>query len=279
MNFDGLKDSVIKMLSGESVRVNTTKFLNDIHAISSRDDVLTVLIHLGYLAFDEDTSRCFIPNKEVADELTNAVESTNWTRLAKAISDSYDLLDATLNCNEMAVAQGIEQVHDENVSILSYNDENSLACVLSMAYISAQDDYIIHREYATGKGYADLVFIPRKNVDVPAILMELKCGHSAEKAIAQIKNQSYYSKLAEYSGNIILVGINYDKKTKSHTCKIEKNNGIKRMKNVKVPSSAHEDTFIGLRRYLQEPAKVSSQKRQNFTAINVIVYETNSNRI
>ena len=222
MNFDGLKDSVIKMLSGESVRVNTTKFLNDIHAISSRDDVLTVLIHLGYLAFDEDTSRCFIPNKEVADELTNAVESTNWTRLAKAISDSYDLLDATLNCNEMAVAQGIEQVHDENVSILSYNDENSLACVLSMAYISAQDDYIIHREYATGKGYADLVFIPRKSVDVPAILMELKCGYSAEKAIAQIKNQSYYSKLAEYSGNIILVGINYDKKTKSHTCRIEK---------------------------------------------------------
>ena len=120
------------------------------------------------------------------------------------------------------MAQGIEQVHDENVSILSYNDENSLACVLSMAYISAQDDYIIHREYATGKGYADLVFIPRKNVDVPAILMELKCGHSAEKAIEQIKNQSYYSKLAEYSGNIILVGINYDKKTKSHTCRIEK---------------------------------------------------------
>lgn len=222
MNFDGLKDSIIRMMAGEHVRVNTTKFLNDIHSISCKDDVLTVLIHLGYLAFDEDTNRCFIPNREVAEELTNAVESSEWTRLAKTLADSYDLLDATLQCNEHAVAKGVEQAHDEHVSILSYNDENSLACVLSMAYISAKDDFVIHREFATGKGYADLVFIPRNNVNKPAIIIELKFGTTAEDAVSQIKSRGYTTKLLEYSKEIILVGINYDKKSKKHTCRIER---------------------------------------------------------
>ena len=222
MNFEGLKDDIIRMLAGERVYVNTTKFINDMNVIRSKHDVLTVLIHLGYLAYDVDTKRCYVPNKEVSDELLNAVEDTSWSRLADSITASQDLLDATIAGNVQAVAHAIDLAHDENTSILAYNDENSLACVLSIAYIWAKNEYIIHREYATGKGYADLVMIPRRNVDKPALVVELKFNHTADTAIDQIKRKEYPSKVAEYTGYILLVGISYDKEKKQHECKIEK---------------------------------------------------------
>ena len=222
MNFDGLKDDIIRMFSGEHVYVNTTKFQNDMSIVRSKNDVLTVLIHLGYLAYDEDLGECYIPNKEVADELLNAVEDTSWTRLADTITASRNLLAATISGNEQAVAKAIDLAHDENTSILAYNDENSLACVLSIAYIWAKNEYIIHREYATGKGYADLVMIPRRNVSKPALVIELKFNHSADTAICQIKQKNYPSKIADYTGDILLVGISYDKETKQHAFKIEK---------------------------------------------------------
>ena len=227
MNFDGLKDDIIRMLSGESIPVITTKFQNDMNVINSRNDVLTVLIHLGYLAYNRDTNRCYIPNKEVADEMNNAVQSTEWSQLAKTLENSQRLLDATIACNENAVAQAIDIAHDENTSILSYNDENSLACVITIAYIWARNEYVIHREYATGKGYADLVMIPRRNVSKPALVIELKFNNTADTAIDQIKRKQYPAKIAEYTGDILLVGINYDKEAKKHTCKIERiRNGV-----------------------------------------------------
>ena len=222
MNFDGLKDDIIRMLAGERVYVNTSKFTNDMNNVRSKHDVLTVLIHLGYLAYDDDTKRCYVPNKEVSDELLNAVEDTSWSRLIDAITASQDLLNDTIACNEQAVSRAIDLAHDENTSILAYNDENSLACVLSIAYIWAKNEYIIHREYATGKGYADLVMIPRRNVNKPALVVELKFNHTANTAIDQIKRKEYPAKIAEYTGDILLVGICYDKETKLHECKIEK---------------------------------------------------------
>ena len=222
MNFDGLKDDIIRMLSGESIPVITTKFQNDLNVINSRNDVLTVLIHLGYLAYNRDTNRCYIPNKEVADEMNNAVQSTEWSQLAKTLENSQHLLDATIAGNENAVAQAINLAHDENTSILAYNDENSLACVLTVAYIWARNEYVIHREYATGKGYADLVMIPRRNVGKPALVIELKFNNTADTAIDQIKRKQYPAKIAEYTGDILLVGINYDRDSKLHTCKIER---------------------------------------------------------
>ena len=222
MNFDGLKDDIIRMLAGEHVYVDTTEFLNDMHIVRSKNDVLTALIHLGYLAYDFESQECYIPNKEVADEMNNAIKATSWDAIAKTITDSKNLINSTISCNEQAVERAIDLAHDENTSILSYNDENSLACVLSLAYIWARNEYVIHREYATGKGYADLVMIPRRNVNKPALVIELKYNHSANTAIEQIKRKDFPSKIAEYTGDIVLVGINYDKDTKQHSCKIEK---------------------------------------------------------
>ena len=221
MNFEGLKDDIIRMLAGEHVQVNTLKFQNDMHIVRSKNDALTVMIHLGYLSYNHDAKVCYIPNKEVGEEFLNAVEDTSWTRLVEAITASQNLLAATISGNVQAVAQAIDIVHDENTSILAYNDENSLACVLSIAYIWAKNEYVIHREYATGKGYADLVMIPRRNVSKPAIVIELKYNHSADTAISQIQLKNYPAKLADYTGDVLLVGINYDKESKQHTCKIE----------------------------------------------------------
>ena len=224
MNYEGLKDDVVSLISGDRVKVNTAKFQNDMSVIRSKDDVLTVLIHLGYLSYDWQKKECYVPNFEVSNELSNAIEDTDWTNVAKALKASEQLLHDTLAGNCEAVARGIEAVHDENTSILSYNNENSLACVISLAYYYAKNDYIVHREYASGKGFADLVLIPRKNVESPAIVVELKCDKDADAAISQIKRKQYPDKVAPYCNNILLVGINYDRKNKTHTCLIEKQN-------------------------------------------------------
>ncbi len=221
MNYEGLKDDIIRMLAGDHSSVDPTGFQNDMSVIHSLDDVLTVLIHLGYLSYDWKESECYIPNREVAGEMVNAVKANNWQPVVEAIQQSKQLLQATLDRDEEAVAHLIDAAHDENTSILSYNNENSLACVLSLAYYSARNDYVIHRELPTGKGFADLVFIPRKNVDSPAIVVELKYNRDADSAIAQIHRRQYPDKVAQYAGNLLLVGINYDREHKTHDCRIE----------------------------------------------------------
>ena len=154
--------------------------------------------------------------------MENAVRAAKWPYVTQALEKSRKLLSDTLAGNCEAVAAGIDAAHDENTSILSYNDENSLACVLSIAYYYARNNYIFHREYVSGKGVADLVLIPRKNVDSPAIVVELKCGSPVETAISQIEQKNYPAKVAEYADNLLLVGISYDKKSKQHSCVIKK---------------------------------------------------------
>ena len=222
MNYEGLKDDIISMLAGGHCAVDPTGFQNDMSVIRFKDDVLTVLIHLGYLSYEWKENECYIPNHEVAGEMVNAVKNSNWSNVAQAIEKSKQLLRFTLDGNEEAVAMGIDAAHDENTSILSYNDENSLACVLSIAYYYANNGYIIHRELATGKGFADLVLIPRKNVDSPAIVVELKYNKDADTAINQILRREYPAKVAQYVDNLLLVGINYNRETKQHSCHIER---------------------------------------------------------
>ena len=224
-NFDGLKDKITKMIAGERVGVNTAKFQNDMTSLNSADDVLTLLVHLGYLTFEATNEtgygEVWIPNSEVRQEFINSVEDGGWENLMKAIKDSDKLLEATLNSDTETVAALVERSHSENTSILQYNDENSLACVISLAYYTAQNKYIMHRELPTGKGFADIAFIPRKHIDLPAIIVELKHNKTSGAAIEQIKQKKYTEKIAQYTGEILLVGINYDD-DKGHTCEIER---------------------------------------------------------
>lgn len=224
MNYAGLKDDIMTMLAGGRVSVNTNSFQNDLSKVASKDDALTALIHLGYLGYDAERKNAYIPNYEVATAFEAALQIGEWKDIAKTISRCDELLMATIDGNAEKVAEIIEQAHDTYTSILKYNDENSLSCVLTMAYFTAPAYYNIVREMPAGKGFADFVFIPRANAGWrPAMVVELKYNKSADTAIKQIKEKRYQGALAEYSDKILLVGISYDSESsdKKHTCVIE----------------------------------------------------------
>lgn len=223
MNYDGLKDDVMKMLAGEMVRVNTNTFRNDFLTIRSKDEALTALIHLGYLGYDREQKKAYIPNYEISLAYQAALESGEWKEIAEIISKCDELLEVTIEGNEKRVAELLELAHETYTSVLKYNDENALSCVITMAYFTAPAFYTIIRECPAGKGYADLLFLPRKNAGVrPAMVVELKCDESTDTAIQQIKEKRYAGALKDYKNEVLLVGISYNKETKKHDCRIEK---------------------------------------------------------
>ena len=225
MNYDGLKNAIIEILSGASIKVNTAAFKNDTVNIQSKDDVLTYLIHLGYLGYNQNRRTAFVPNEEIRRELTMAVESRKWNEMIIFQQESEHLLEATLDMDEEAVEEGIEKIHTEYVSNIQYNNENSLSSVLAIAYLSSMEYYFKPvRELPTGRGFADFVFIPKPEYvsSYPALVVELKWNKNAETALQQIKEKKYPDTVRQYTGKILLVGISYDKKTKVHICIIEK---------------------------------------------------------
>ena len=217
LDFDGLREAVVGMLGGARCRVDATTSQNDMTTFKTKDDVLTLLIHLGYLAYDEDTEEAFIPNQEIAQEYMRAIKVGGWGGLTEALNCSEELLRST-----WALAAGMSAIHDEAASLLKYNNENSLTCTVLMAYYSTKAYYMNPiMELPSGKDYADVVYLPKRGIGRPALVVELKWNKSARGAIAQIKDRQYAAWIADYTGDILLVGISYDKKSKEHACLIE----------------------------------------------------------
>lgn len=224
-DFDGLKTSIIEMLSGAQVPVYVSSFQNDMVSFADKDDILTLLIHLGYLSYDQKHQTAFIPNEEIRQEFAAATRRKKWNELLDFQRESEALLDATLDMDAHAVAVGIEKIHAEYASVIQYHDENSLSSVLTIAYLSTMQYYFKPvRELPSGRGFADFVFLPKTEYvdDYPALLIELKWNQNAQTALMQIKEKKYPSVLEAYTGNILLIGISYDRKTKEHQCVIEK---------------------------------------------------------
>jgi hypothetical protein len=224
-DFDGLREDVVKILAGESVEVNTLTYQNDLHAVANRDDVLTALAHLGYLGFietGEDTGKAFLPNWEVGKQYEAVLKTAKKSPVSKLMLQSEALLEATWRMDGDFVAETLDDVHSNDTSIFSYNNEISLSHVVSIAYFAAKDYYNIFPELPTGLGFADLAFVPQVDYrEKPALLVELKWDASAESAIDQIKRKHYSQRLEGLTENLLLVGINYNKKTKKHECVIE----------------------------------------------------------
>ena len=225
MNYAGLREAVLETVSGGEVSVDIDDFQNDVVSFASRDDVLTYLIHLGYLAYNEKKKTAFIPNEEIRLEMNSAVKKRDWSERTAFMERSQSLFEATLDKNGKKVAEDIEKIHNDYVSSIKYNDENSLSGVLTIAYLASMDYYFKPiREFPSGKGFADFVYIPRKECaeEYPALVVELKWNNDAESAIDQIKAKNYPSSIKDYTDNILLVGISYDKKSGKHECIIEK---------------------------------------------------------
>ena len=227
MNFDGLHDTIEKLLAGQPQPVVTRTFTNDMITFTNKDDIMTLLIHLGYLGYNSFDKTVYIPNKEIADEFVVSMKATGlWKETIETVLQSRQLLADTLQGNADIVAQAIEKVHDSNSSILNYNNEQSLRFIILIAYYYAKEQYEIIQEMPSGKGFADIVFIPKHNVDIekyPPIVVELKWDDSVKTAIKQIKDRNYPDKLKSFE-KILLVGISYEKdieKNKKHKCIIE----------------------------------------------------------
>ena len=162
-----------------------------------------------------------IPNRELMLEFQKALKDNDFGYVAELVRNSEEVLNATLDKREETVEAYLQNIHNSEIPLLKYNDENSLSCVVTLAYLSARNKYHIEREEKSGKGFADFIFYPRKK-NLPGIIIELKINSTPEAAIQQIKEKEYASKLKQKNiGHILMVGISYQKDKKEHLCRIE----------------------------------------------------------
>ena len=218
--YNGMTRTIAELIGGVDVKVNTNGFANDLVTFKGRDDVLTLMIHLGYLAYNSETRTVHIPNEEIKLEFQKAVREVSHEETAKRLNESDQLFLDTIGGNEEAVAAQIEKVHREETAPLHYNKEDSLRSVIKLAYYTYRDHYMQFEELPSGEGYADIVYIPRHDSGWPALVIELKWNNSAKGAIDQILEKKYPEVLQGYGSEILLVGVNYDKDEKKHTCRI-----------------------------------------------------------
>ena len=225
LDFDGLGRTVTELIGGVEAKVETGSFANDMVTFRNRDDVLTLLIHLGYLTYDEETQRVRIPNEEIRREFDRSIRQVRRDDTIRRVRESERLIEDTVRGDEEAVARQIEKIHEEE-SVLYYNNEQALRSVIKRAYFSYGDEYVMFEELPSGSGYADIVYLPKKDSILPALVVELKWNRSVHGAIEQIHNRRYPEVLAGYGGNILLVGISYSKEAppgeRRHQCRIEK---------------------------------------------------------
>ena len=237
MDQEGLQDEIARLISGESIVVDTDSFQNDVETFTCKEDVLTLLIHLGYLTYEEvrDTYEdeadeddetmsglARIPNAEVRSEFQKILRKAVHKDLVSLVSRSDRLLKDTIAGREEEVAKALQEIHDSEYAPTFYNNEQSLRYVVKMAYLSCVDQYAKIEELPSGHGIADVVFLPKRRSPLPAMIIELKWNRSAEGALLQIRDKAYPMLLRQFEGEIILVGVNYDADTKIHSCRIEK---------------------------------------------------------
>ncbi len=228
LDFDGLGRTVAELIGGGDVPIDTNGFANDLVTFRDRNDVLTLLIHLGYLAYDEETKNVHIPNEEIRLEFAKAIRQVKRDDTIRRVRESDQLIIDTIHRKEGAVAAQIEKIHEEEAP-LYYNNEQALRSVIKRAYFSYGDEYLMFEELPAGSGYADIVYLPKKRSKLPALVVELKWNQSADGAIAQIKNRRYLEAVKGYGGEILLVGISYDRDApageRKHQCRIERYEG------------------------------------------------------
>lgn len=221
MNFDGLQDDLVRAIGGASIQVDPDGFQNDMVTITSRDDVLTLLVHLGYLTYDARTRTARVPNDEVRAELARTVSRSHHPKLVELMQESSQLLAAIIAMDEVAVAKGFARVHERDTSPLFYNNEQALRAVVKSALVAAIDGYARIEELPSGKGFADVAYLPARGVFQPVILVELKWNKPVDAALEQMRERRYAEILDDLDVPTLLVGVSYDAKTKEHTCSIE----------------------------------------------------------
>lgn len=216
-NIDEVREDIVKLVAGIPIRIRLDSYRATDISLDSREEILSAMVVYGFLSYHQETVK--IPNQELMEKFEEVLSRKSMGEVKKIVDRSQDILKATLAHDEETLAAFIEEVHDREIPFLKYNDENALSCVITLCYLAARDTYRVERETKSGKGFCDYLFYPRRKGD-PAIILELKVDGSCEEAIAQIRNRGYVEKV-EDCGEVLLVGINYDRKEKKHRCRIE----------------------------------------------------------
>ena len=135
-------------------------------------------------------------------------------------------MEDTIAGNAEAVSTAIEAIRATQYAPTFYNDEQALRYVIKFAYIAAVDQYLKIEELPSGRGIADVVYLPKVKSALPALVIELKWNKSSGGALRQIKDRNYPEAIRGYGGDILLVGINYSKDAppgkRKHSCVIER---------------------------------------------------------
>lgn len=216
-----IREEVIEMVSGEEIDIIINEEFRAGQGVPrNKEEIYSAMIVLGFLSYYDGYLK--IPNRELMKEFEKALKDESFGYVSEIIENSKTMLKSTINGDTKKVEAILHDIHNSEIPILQYNDENSLSCVLTLAYLSARDTYRIEREEKTGKGYADFTFHPRRKNDIPFIV-ELKKDEEPEIAINQIKEKEYIQKFRDANKNkkILAVAICYDSKNKEHKCKIE----------------------------------------------------------
>ena len=226
-NFEGLKDDIIRLCSGSTISISRPEIKSFNTAdlkFKNKVAIYIYLVHLGYLGYDDADATIYVPNEETRVELLNSVKENHWPKFETALKLSEQVVAATYNKDSETVAALLSKIHEDKVPALEYNNESALRYVVLMAYLATERDYLAPlNEFPTGKGFADIVYLPMSAnaKDKPALIIELKKDASAKVDLEQIKERDYVSRVKEYTDNILLIGINYDSKTKQHSCEIK----------------------------------------------------------
>lgn len=216
-NVDAVRDDIVKMVSDIPVEIELNGYGAAQMELNSRDEILSAMVVFGFLTYYDQ--KLSIPNHELMEKFEEVLKKESMKEVAQIVSQSKEILETTINKDALKLAEYIEKAHDKEIPMIKYNDENSMACVITLCYLYAKNHYRITREEQSGKGYADFLFFPITK-KYPPIILEIKYGHSAQEAIQQIKEKNYMEKVSEFE-EILLVGIHYDKQTKHHECLIE----------------------------------------------------------
>lgn len=225
-NVSEIRDDFILMVSGERIETKIREYAATAKDLNTKEQIYSAMVIYGLLTYED--GEVFIPNKELMDQFNQLLLSNESLGYVHRLAlESERMLKATLAHDTDTMAEILEFVHDTESPILMYNNETELSAVVNLVYLAARDKYRVEREDKAGKGYVDFIFYPeRRNAD--ALILELKINSTPEDAIEQIKKKKYALRFKgrigdtlKYVGNVLAVGISYDKKRKKHSCKIE----------------------------------------------------------
>ncbi len=221
-NINNMRDDITLMTSGERLLAQVTEYSATSPELETKDQVYSAMVVYGLLTYFD--GKVFIPNKELMDkfdELLLQKEAMGYLhQLAKR---SNAMLEATLSGDTSTMAEIMEFAHNTESPIFQYNSEVELAAVVNLVYLAARSKYRVVREDKAGKGFADFVFYPY-NASQDCVIVELKIDASPDETIRQIRRKGYgltFTQAEKYTGRILLVGIGYDRNTKTHACKVE----------------------------------------------------------